>query len=178
MRATQERQDFVVVGREFRRWLQDFECQRRLVACDQSCRNACHRLHVVRVFEKDTAVHRFGQRLMAHSDMQARDPEASSVIRRIHRGQPLEGGQSLGIPSLVGNLNRFRMRQNRRCLGLFDGGIEREHGGEKKWEEHQKDTSTSPRSDPACSCVSARSPEACSFVGSAPLAGGLGRLDA
>ena len=94
--------------------------------------------------------------------MQARDPQASSVIRRIHRGQPLEGGQGLGIPSLVGNLNRFRVGQNRRCLGLFGGGIEREHGGEKNWEEHQKDTSTSPRSDPACSCVSARRPEACS----------------
>jgi hypothetical protein len=84
---------------------------------------------------------------MSHSDMQTRDPEASRMIRRIHRGPPLESGQSLGIPSLVGHLRRFRMGQNRRCLDLVGGGIEREHSGEKKWEEHQKGTSTSPRSD-------------------------------
>jgi hypothetical protein len=68
---------------------------------------------------------------MTHPGVQPSDPEARFVIRWVHRGQPLEGGEGFGITSGIGGLDGFCVGENRRRLGRLGGGTQGEQGDEQ-----------------------------------------------
>jgi hypothetical protein len=95
--------------------------------------SAEHAFEVVRIFEQDTAKDRLGQILVAHPNVEARNPQARVEVVRVDVGEALERGQRLSVAAFIGCLDCLGKRGEIPLRRGFNGmRIQGQQSGEQK----------------------------------------------